>query len=209
MKSLILLSFVLFSMSISAQNNFIPIQNQEKFKNEFANYGNNLLSLSSNFIQEKHLEYLSSSIISEGKLWYKKDSMVRWEYIKPFKYLIVKNKNKITITDENRKQEYNRKPNKAFQFLNDILSGSVNGSLLTDERFTFNVSENNIQYMVELTPRVEEDKKIFKNIQLYFAKADKAIYMIKMIEPNNDYISLKFENRKVNINIDNKLFTDF
>jgi outer membrane lipoprotein carrier protein len=196
-------------MSISAQNNFIPIQNQEKFKNEFANYGNNLLSLSSNFIQEKHLEYLSSSIISEGKLWYKKDSMVRWEYIKPFKYLIVKNKNKITITDENRKQEYNRKPNKAFQFLNDILSGSVNGSLLTDERFTFNVSENNIQYMVELTPRVEEDKKIFKNIQLYFAKADKAIYMIKMIEPNNDYISLKFENRKVNINIDNKLFTDF
>ncbi len=209
MKSLIFINFILLSMSIFAQNNFIPIQNQEKFKNEYANYGNNLLSLTCDFIQEKHLEYLSSSIISEGKLWYKKENMVRWEYVKPFKYIVIKNQNKITFIDENRKQEYNKKPNKAFQFLNDILSGSVNGSLLTDDRFTLNVSENDIQILVELTTVAEEDKKIFEIIQLYFAKTDKAVYMIKMIEPNNDYISLKFENRKVNINIENKLFMDY
>jgi len=209
MRSLILFIIILFTTSLCAQNNFMPIQNQKKFENEFANHGSNLVSLTSSFVQEKHLEYLSSSIISEGKLWYKKDSLLRWEYIKPFKYLIIKNKNKITIVDENRKQEYKRTPNKAFQFLNDILSSSVNGSLITDERFTFNVSENDTQYLVELIPEIEEDKKIFKNIQLYFSKADNAVFLIKMIEPNNDFISLKFENRKVNVDIDNKIFTHY
>jgi outer membrane lipoprotein-sorting protein len=208
MKSIIPFILILISTSNFAQNKFVPIQNQEKFEHEFANYGNNLLSLTCDFIQEKHLEYLSSSIISEGKLWYKKENMVRWEYLKPFKYLVIKNQNKITLIDENRKQEYSKKPNKAFQFLNDILSGSVNGSLLTDDRFTFNVSENDIQYLVELTTVAEEDKKIFEKIHLYYAKIDKAVCMIKMIEPNNDYIFLKFENRKVNTNIDNQLFTD-
>ena len=40
---------------------------------------------------------LSEKIISKGKFWFKKDNLVRLEYVQPYQYLMIINKNNIFI----------------------------------------------------------------------------------------------------------------
>lgn len=199
---------LIVASNLCGQDNFKPIENQEKVKEVFITQGSNFKTITSNFVQEKYLEYLSSTIISKGKFWYKKDNLLRWEYTEPFKFLVIKNGDKVTIKDENNTSIYNKKPNKAFQMLNDILAGSVNGTLITDKRFSFNVLENSDQYLVELSPTEEETKMILEKFQLYFFKNNVDVYKIKLIESNNNSTTIIFKDKKVNLPIDNKIFVD-
>lgn len=206
MRTILFISMLVIATNLWAQDNFKPIQNQEKVKEVFITQGNNFQTITSNFVQEKYLEYLSSTIISKGKFWYKRDNLLRWEYTEPFKYLIIKNGDKVTIKDEKNTSIYNKKPNKAFQMLNDILSESVNGKLISDKRFSFNISENSTQYLVELSPDGMETKIIFNKIQLYFLKQNLVVYKIKLIESNNNFTTIFFEDKKINLPIDDRIF---
>lgn len=196
------------AFNLWGQDNFKPIENQEKVKDVFIAQSTNFNTITSNFVQEKYLNYLSSTIISKGKFWYKKENLLRWEYTEPFQFLVIKNGDKVTIKDEKNTSVYNKKPNKAFQMLNEILAGSVNGTLITDKRFSFNVLENSDEYLVELSPNEEETKRILDKFQLYFLKQNLVVYKIKLIESNKNSTTIIFEDKKVNLPIDNKIFID-
>ncbi|MDB4334810.1 outer membrane lipoprotein carrier protein LolA [bacterium] len=204
MKFSIIISLLFTIFSCFAQDNFKPVQ--QDLKDVFQGKGNQLTSIKSDFVQEKHLVYLSSTVVSKGKFWYQKQDKLRWEYTEPFKYKVVLNNGKVKISDENSTQVYNKKPNKTFDQLNQILSKSVNGTLIGDPAYSFKILESTDQYLVKIFPKDEEMKQIFSGIDLYFFKKIMAVSKVKMTEKGGDTITITFKNKEVNIPLDQSIF---
>jgi outer membrane lipoprotein-sorting protein len=155
-------------------------------------------SIESDFSQEKNLSMLSEKIVSKGHFAFKKDNLLRWEYMSPSKYLIVINKEKVMIKDEKKTSKYDMNSNKVFKEINDIIVSSVQGTIFKSNKFKTNYFENDKFYKLELIPQDKNMKATFKKINLYFDKSVTSVAKIEMVEANEDLTLLDFSNKKLN-----------
>ena len=203
----LLVGLILFlSSAIQAQKDYKLINNTSQIAEKFQSVAGSLKTMQSNFVQEKYLASLSSTIISSGQFWYKKEDKVRWEYLKPFKYLVIKKDGKILLKDENGLRILNKNPNKAFEQMGKILESSIKGNLINDLDYSTKISQNSKYIKIELTPIKDEISNDFKLIELFFLKGKYSIQRIKLTEVNDDSISIIFENMKVGIPINESFF---
>ncbi len=199
--------FCLISFLLKAQEQgFVKVQNVQEVEQKLIKASSSIKSIASNFKQEKQLEYLSTTIESSGKFWFKDGNKLRWEYTSPFNYLIVINDGVFTIKDEDKTNVFDTKSNKSFQELNEILISTVNGTLINSGKFDIEILENNDAYLVQLVPKSTEMKSILQNINLFFSKTDFTVFKVKMIETKVDYTIISFTEKKINTNISNQLF---
>lgn len=199
--------FFLFTLRLLGQTDaFTPVSDIKKVEETLLRSTQSLKSISSNFVQEKNLEYLSTKIKSEGKFWFKSGTLLRWEYTTPFSYIIIINNGKFKIKDGEKTTTFDVKSNQVFGELNDILINTVNGSLMKSNKFEIEMSENKKSYQVKLNPKLKEMREFLKNIYLYFSKEDLTVFEIKMIETEKNFTSIKFYDKKINKDINNQLF---
>lgn len=207
MKYLCLTALMVLTLALQAQNQgFKKITDTKPVEEKLIQASTSITTITSDFVQEKHLEYLSVVIESKGKFWFKKPAILRWEYTEPFKYLIVINNGKITIKDEDKKNVFDVNSNKAFQELNDIIVNSVNGTLIESEKYDYEMLESQDAWLVKLSPKNEQIKKTLKSIDLYFQKSDLSVYKIKMTENDQDYTLITLTNKKFNEIVPNSVF---
>jgi outer membrane lipoprotein-sorting protein len=164
-------------------------------------------SIEADFTQEKNLSMLSEKIISKGHFVFKKENLLRWEYVSPSKYLIVINKEKVIIKDEKKTTKYDMNSNKVFKEINDIMLSCVQGTIFKSNKFKTSYYENDKGYKLELIPQVKNMKETFKKINLYFDKNVTSVSKMEMIENNDDLTSLDFTNKKLNAPIAETIFT--
>jgi len=164
-------------------------------------------TISSDFVQYKHLDFLDNDIKTSGKLAFKAPNLVKWEYLKPFKYSVLFKDEKLFINDEGNKSNVDIGSNKMFKQLNKLIINSVKGDMFDDDEFTieyFNKGDNSLVYF---NPK---DKKFAKYIQAFHitfnGKGD--VIEVKMIEPSEDYTKIVFTNKKQNQPLDNAIFTN-
>ncbi len=204
------LILILFMLSLSSfsqdKAKFYPINNLKELEQDLNANSAKTNTISSDFIQIKHLEYLEDTIITKGKFWFKKENKLRWEYTSPFKYIIVINNGKFVIKDKDKISEYDINSNKAFQEINDLIISSVRGTLLEEDKFNVTALKNASTYLVKLTPKDEKMKEILNKIELYFDIASLDIVKVKMIENKDDFTIISFINRKLNEEIPANIF---
>jgi outer membrane lipoprotein-sorting protein len=159
----------------------------------------NTQTITSDFIQEKEMAMITEKIISKGKFYFKKEKMLRWEYIQPFSYLIIIRNDQISIRDENEVNEFNVKSNKMYLEINRIILGSIQGTLLNDEKnFKPDFFENRSSFIVVLKPLAPKLKESLKEIIIHFGRKDFAVDRVDMIEQGGDYTRISFANRELN-----------
>lgn len=203
-----LVTLIFLSGFVCAQETgFKEIQNIEKVKTELSKLTEITTTIQSQFIQEKHLSFLTENIISKGEFYFKNPNQLRWEYSEPFEYIIVFNDKNIFIKDEDKISTFDTESNKMFSEINNMMIGTIQGNLFTDsERFDVKYFENTSQYLLELDPKLPEMKSMLKTIKIFIDKSDISVARIKMIESSDDYTSIDFINRKLNQAIDNEKF---
>ena len=148
--TIIIILFATLFMSSTKQEGYIPVKDLKSLEEKINNASTKIQTIKSDFIQEKHLEYLDAVINSTGKFWFKKGNKLRWEYFEPFKYIVVINNGKFTFSDDGDISEYNSKSNSVFQKINDLIINSVKGSLLADDEFLIKAFENSIASLIQL-----------------------------------------------------------
>ena len=104
--------------ALSAQNQGIPMKDVPAFKARLETMSDKVNTIESDFIQEKNLSILANKIISKGHFMYKKDNNIRWEYLQPYRYLIIISNNKIFIKEDQSQKQYDIQSNKMFQEMN-------------------------------------------------------------------------------------------
>lgn len=177
---------------------FKPVTDISGFKKKFAEESEKVKSITSDFVQEKTLVALTETITSSGKFWFKRSDRVRIEYVKPFKYLLVMNGDKLLVRDNDRENKINVKSNKLFQQVNRIMIDCVQGTILDSKDFTTKVFENDKNYLLEMKPASKALREFFDVIVLTVDKSDYSARSIEMNEPAGDTTTIFFENKKLN-----------
>ncbi|MGE5424182.1 MAG: outer membrane lipoprotein carrier protein LolA [Syntrophothermus sp.] len=181
---------------LSAQK---PLKDPSGFKKQFAETSSNTNSIESDFLQEKHLTMMSETIKTKGKFYFRKENKLRWEYTSPFKYLVILNNGKAYIKDENKQNKFDIQSNKMFGEINTILMGSVQGTLLKDEKnFTATYFETKDAWIVRLKPRASRLSSFLSEIVITFDKINCSVTRLEMLEPAGDFTVINFTSKKTN-----------
>ena len=156
-------------------------------------------TISATFVQEKEMSILDEKIRSTGKFYFKKEKMLRWEYVQPYSYIIVINNDRITVKDDKKTSHFDSRSNKVFSEVNRIIVGSIRGTLLYDEQnFKTSFFERGNSYVVTLAPLSAALKSSLKEITLFFNKKDFAVDRLEMTESTGDRTVIVFTEKKFN-----------
>ena len=207
-KVVIVLLGMILGISLKAQYaGYSPVPDPAKFKTDFSAATQKIVSIKSDFVQEKNLSMLSEKIISKGKFWFKRESMVRMEYNQPYPYLMILNKDKIFIKDGQKENKISAKSNKLFQQINRIMIDCMQGTALNNPDFKTRIFENKTSSLIELTPQTKGLKEMFKSINVIVDSKDFSVISIEMLELSNDNTLIRFTNKELNAEIPDSLFT--
>lgn len=201
-----ILALILLAQFGFAQN-FKSVKDTAALRLKVEQMSKTVNSIESDFTQEKNLSLLSEKILSKGHFVFKKENLLRWEYNTPYKYLIVINKDKIWIKDEKKTAKYDMNSNKVFKEINDIMIACVQGNIFKSGKFKVAYFENEKYYKLELTPLQKNMKESLKKINMYFDKSVTSVTKLDMVEPNDDYTTLEFINKKLNGAVADNIFT--
>ncbi|MEI6174749.1 MAG: outer membrane lipoprotein carrier protein LolA [Bacteroidota bacterium] len=194
-----LILIFLVPMQTLSQNKPMTGSSIELLRNQVKQVAQNTQTISSNFIQEKEMSMITEKITSKGKFYFKKEKMLRWEYMEPFSYLIIIRNDDISVIDENQVSQFNVKSNKVYLEINRIILGSIQGTLLNDEKnFLPDFFENQSSFIVVLKPLSARLKESLKEIKIHFNRKDYSVDQIEMFEPGGDRTRITFTSKKLN-----------
>lgn len=177
------------------------------FKNEVTKETKNIKSLKTDFVQYKHMDFLSKDIETSGKMAFKAPNLLNWQYTKPYQYSIVFKNNKIYINDQGNKSTVDAK-SKMFEKINKLIVGSVSGNMFDDNEFTIVYYKTKDYNIAKLFPKTSTIKKYIKEVNLFFPENESTVSQVKLIEPSGDYTKIVFKNKQVNAKIDDSAFTN-
>jgi outer membrane lipoprotein-sorting protein len=207
-KFVMIAACVAFCIPVDAQyKGYSSVSDLATFKSRFKVESANVLSIHSNFTQEKILSALTEKIVSTGKFWFKRSNKVRIEYTRPFVYLMVMNGDKMLIRDEQKESRINVRANRLFQQVNRIMIDCVQGTILDSKDFSSKVFEDKNTYLLEMTPTSKTLREFFQTIVLVVDKKNYSANSIEMNEPSGDKTTISFTDKKLNTQIADEVFS--
>ncbi|GHT01300.1 hypothetical protein AGMMS49525_01640 [Bacteroidia bacterium] len=199
-----------FSINVNAQK-LVPATSEQKqlMLERITASSANMQSLICNFEQVKELSILNEKMISKGKMYYRSDNCLRWEYTSPYIYTFVLNDKKIMMQAESgKKNVIDIKSSRFFQEIVKVMMNGINGTGLKDiKSFTVNYYWSENQWRVNLIPLQKEMKKMFSTIKLTFNVNDYTVDNVEMDEPNGDTTTILLTGKQFNKTIENAKFT--
>ena len=178
------------------------------FKKSVNAVSSKIKSLSTDFIQYKHMDFLAKDIETSGKMFFKEPNLLSWQYKKPYNYSIVFKNGKILINDEGKKSAMDVGSSKIFGKLNKLIVGSVSGDMFDDKEFTITYFKTKDFNVTKLIPKDAALKKYIKQIELSFDKQDATVSQVRLMESAEDYTKIVFKNKILNAKIDDSAFSN-
>ena len=178
------------------------------FKNEVNAVSKNTKTLTADFVQYKHMDFLSNDIETFGKMSFKAPGMLLWQYTKPYQYSVVFKNNKIFINDAGKKSSMDVGNSKMFAKLNKFIVGSVSGNMFDEKEFAISFFKTAKHNITKLVPNDAAIKKYISSMELYFDKKGSMVTEVKMTEPSGDYTKIVFKNKTANAQVPDSVFTN-
>ncbi len=188
-------------------------QEQKMSSSEIANFkvmiekeSKTIKTIKTDFVQYKHMDFLSKDIETSGKMSFKTPNLLNWQYTKPYTYSIVFKNNKIYINDQGKRNVIDAGSSKMFEKINKMIVGSISGTMFDDKEFTISYFKTKDFYITKLIPKTKDIQKYINQIDLYFLLNDVTVSQVKLNEPSGDYTKIFFKNKALNAKIDDSVF---
>ena len=194
------------NLSLFAQEQKMTETEIVSFKKTVKEVATKIKTLTTDFVQYKHLDFLSKDIETSGKMAFKEPNMLQWQYKKPYNYSIVFKNGKIFIDDEGKKSAMDVSSSKIFGKINKLIVGSVSGDMFDDKEFVISYFKNKTNIITKFIPKDAALKKYIKQIELTFDKNDTTVIQVKLLESSEDYTRIVLKNKILNAKIDSSIF---
>jgi outer membrane lipoprotein-sorting protein len=201
-----LLLLVVITGQAIAQDGYSPVQDTALFAEKLKKASGITGSISSDFLQLKHLGFLEEDVESSGRFYFRREKQLRWEYTAPFFYLIIFSGDSIMIRDDERTLTYDAASSVMFREINDVMLNMVSGNILGSGHYKWSAFENDQNYMIELRPLKPGMKEFLEKIRLFLNKTDFSVDELLMIEASGDFTHIKFVNKQLNEAIPDHIF---
>jgi outer membrane lipoprotein-sorting protein len=163
-------------------------------------------TITSDFVQYKHLDFLTNDIVTKGKLVFKAPNLVKWSYVDPFAYAVIFKEENLYINDAGQKSDINLSSSKLFKQLNKFIVNSVKGDMFDADEFKISYFKIKAHSDVHFIPLNKKISKYIKAFHIQF-NSNGDVVEIKMIEPSDDYTRIVFSNRVLNQTVSDAIFT--
>lgn len=204
-KAILFFSFCIVYLSLFAQHKVLD--NPQAWLQKIADHTQEISSLQADFKQEKVLSFLENAIVSEGMFSFQQPEQIRWEYQKPYAYVMIMNNGLLTVKDEGDEYSTDLSSNKMFETLNGLIAGSIQGKLLEQEdEFQKSYFQDELNIIIRLIPGSKSLSAYLKQIEIYFDKKDLNVNQLIMMEAGGDYTTIEFFNRLINPKISEDVF---
>lgn len=190
-----------------AQSEKMGDREAREFRTLAENKAQSIETLATDFVQQKHMTFLSQPIETSGEMLFQTPDNLLWKYTQPYVYSIVFSNNKVHINNDGDRSTIDVGNNKTFEKINQLIIGSVSGNLFDDASFEIAMYKSKQYNMAVLIPKTTIKQYISK-LELYFSKEDFTVEEVKLIEPSGDFTHIKFKNKKTNIRLDPNTFTN-
>jgi len=207
-KTCFIISILFGSWLSFAQDQKMTAGEMIAFKQSVNEVSMKINTLSTDFVQYKHLNFLSKEIETSGKMVFKEPYLLQWQYKKPYNYSIVFKNGKILINDEGKKSEINIGNSKIFAKINKLIIGSVSGNLFDEKEFEITYFKNKNKYVTKLVPKDASLKKYINQIELTFEKNDFTVVQLKLIESSEDFTRIVLKNKVINAKVEDSFFSN-
>jgi len=206
----LLISLLSIIVSLSAQSDYKSATEtqQKEMMQKISEASEQMKTLRCDFVQRKTISILSDEMVSEGKMFFKQQDKLKWEYSKPYQYEFVMNGDKVMINSGTSKNVIDINSSKLFKEISKIILAGINGSGIFDTaKFSFQFKIGDKDNMVILTPKQKELKQMFHEIRLSFNKSDYTVNSVEIEERNGDITHIKMKNKQINKELSDEIFT--
>lgn len=200
MKKLYNLLFILLAATISLQLNAQTkkIQDIDAFKQKVNKVASSIKTIECDFVQTKHMEIFNEDIISSGKFYYQNEDKICLDYLKPAKYIIVINGNKIKTVTDGKKNIVNLKSNKVMKEMRSMLTACMSGNITQISGYKMEFFEDNKFYLIKIIPTSQDVKGYISQFDVYMDKNDMSVSKLRITEKGDNYTDYQFKNKKFN-----------
>ncbi|GJH41376.1 cell envelope biogenesis protein LolA [Capnocytophaga sp. HP1101] len=202
MKKLLIFLSLCSPIAVSAQT--LSEAQIRDFKTQTIAKNKAIQTMQSDFIQKKHLDFMSKDIETFGKMAFAKPDKLNWQYTKPYQYRIIFQKDNITVNDAGNVSQM-KADNKVFKKINSLIVSSISGNMFNEKEFAMSFVKSGKSTLLKLLPKDKTLLKYVSEIYLYF-DADNVVERVKLIEPSKDYTEILFTNKKLNAKVDESNF---
>jgi outer membrane lipoprotein-sorting protein len=203
---LILILQLVVCITHAQPTGYMPVKSETEISAKLKEYAAKLKSIKCDFKQEKHLEYLDVALESGGKFWFVSPDKVRWEYDKPFNYILILSSGKLKMISDKSNNEIDMKGNAVFEQVNNLMIAAVSGNVFDNKEYSVKAFENKEYYLINIKPVSGYLSQMIKEIDLYFDKKNYVVTKIRMLESESDYSMITFTNLNINEPVDIKVF---
>ena len=161
-------------------------------------------SLTADFRQVKDIAILQEKMVSTGKMWFA-DGMLRWEYVSPYTYLFILNKEKVLLQSSQTSGKMDVNSNRLFKSIARIIMNSITGQgLAGGGDFKVRMFLDGGCYVAELEPLKKEMKQMFKTVRLHFGR-DLKFCEVVLVDNSGETVTTML-NAEYNKTVDAKFF---
>lgn len=203
------LTFSLLSLTFSRAQpaGFKALANTATLQSALSAAAKSTQTIASDFSQVKHMKMMNDKVSSKGKFYFKKEDKIRIEYLSPFQYLLVMNGGQIMVKDGQKSNKINTRNSKTMQSVNKVMMDCMRGTVFGNKDFDVKAFESKGQYLLQLSPVNSAMKGLFAHIEVYLDKADYSVGKLVMSEQGGDFTDMSFSNKKINITLNDALFS--
>jgi outer membrane lipoprotein-sorting protein len=192
--------------SFAQKQEEIPVSEPAKLIEQVNLFSQKTISITADFTQVKDMSFMEEKVSSIGKFFFEKEKKLRWEYTEPFAYAIILNGERIRIIDEGKSKDFDAGANRMFLEISNVMTGMVDGSLLTGDKFKTSWFEADGFYLAKLIPAGDAMKDYLERVELKLNKSDYSVDELKMFEKSGDFTHIIFRNKKLNETIPADIF---
>ena len=157
----LLICLLLCTMSLSAQYQKATEAQKNEVVSKITQASGNMTTMQGDFIQVQELSFMDEKLTSEGKMYFKKTDKIRWEYIKPNKYVFSMDGKDVSMTMGDKTNTVPAKSNKMFGEISRVMTGGISGNGLVDSPdFDSQFMVGKDDYQIILTPKKKEIKDL-------------------------------------------------
>ncbi|MCD6178299.1 MAG: outer membrane lipoprotein carrier protein LolA [Bacteroidales bacterium] len=205
-----ILFFLIPTLAMSQDRKEISKEEQSEISATLNAFTRNISSIQANFVQEKVFSFMEDKLIAQGLFLFVSPDKIRWEYQKPYPYIIIMSDGKMQVNDEGDMYSMDMRSNQLFQQMNTLITKSIKGELLSESMdYDQTFYKDDQYYIVSFSPKNPQLRNYLSAIEIYFSKENGQVLALKMIEAAGDYTFIKFYKRIENMDINPDYFKLF
>lgn len=205
MKRILLVFAIILSATVPS---FAQSQGGDAIVEKIVAFGAGIESIRCDFVQTKRSAMLENELVSRGKMWFSKPSLLRWEYSSPYSNLFIMNGDKALLRNEKGSTLTDVKKNRMVKGISSMVMGCISGEWLRDSRaFGVVTEDRDGKWVAVLTPKRGELRQMWTSLELRFDPSTGTAEGIRMNESSGDCTVIEFHNVEVNPSIGEDVFS--